>query len=136
MSVSLNEIDRVKNFVRNGSLNSDVPFMIEKDSVIQANVNGCGAQNAKFDFVPDTLLGLRIKDCCIIHDWDYFCGSRIEDKERADRRFRNNMLRKLKAVKGWQKVLKIPRRTMIQFYYGMVDKFGGPAFWDGKSNGP
>ena len=39
------------------------------------HTNGCGAANAKFDFVPDTIYGLDISPACKAHDWEYYEGS-------------------------------------------------------------
>ena len=97
----------------------------ERDKVC----NGCGAANAKFDFVPDTIYGLNINDACNIHDWMYSKGKTIEDKQEADRVFLNNMLRIIEAKGGF---LKVFRRMRAIKYYGAVVDMGGPAYWAGK----
>lgn len=95
--------------------------------------NGCGSANAKFDFVPDNIWGLKIKPACDIHDWDYHIGKTIEDKNRGDRRFLNNCLRLIEAQTSWiGKRLKPLRRRRALKYYEAVVYLGGPAFWDGK----
>lgn len=94
--------------------------------------NGCGAANAKFDFVPDTIYGLYIGYACHIHDWMYHEGRTIEDKEEADRVFRNNVLRIIKRYSKWYHPEFLMRRR-AQLYYKGVDWFGGPAFWEGKN---
>lgn len=123
------------------------------DSLIAEITNGCGSAKAKFDFVPDNLLGLKIKPVCDIHDWMYWEGETNEDKEKADRVMLNNMLRlilieyrlacrkaetssiaSLLIVK--EKALMIARRRLAKRYYDAVWYFGGPAFWDGKTDGP
>ena len=43
--------------------------------------------------VPDTIWFLNIGECANIHDFDYFTGKTIKDKERGDRTFLNNMIR-------------------------------------------
>lgn len=107
------------------------PLSYQRASKMQkeAVCNGCGAANAKFDFVPDTIYGLSINDACNIHDWMYHVGRTIEDKQEADRVFLNNMLRIIEHKGGW---LKILRRMRAIKYYGAVADMGGPAFWDGK----
>ncbi len=51
-------------------------------------INGCGAGNAKFDFVPDTMYGLDISAACDIHDFMYHIAEpTIEAKNEADRIF-------------------------------------------------
>lgn len=95
--------------------------------------NGCGSANAKFDFVPDTIWGLKIRPACDRHDWMYFEGRTIADKEQADRVFLNNMLRLIEFEKGFLgRLLKPLRRRRALKYYEAVVAFGGPAFWSGK----
>ena len=96
-------------------------------------VNGCGAGNARFDFVPDTILGLSISECCNVHDWMYSFGSNLEDKKQADRVMLNNCLRVIEKKGGW---LKSWRRIRAREYYLAVKSFGGPAYWEGKEGGP
>lgn len=92
--------------------------------------NGCGAAG-RFDFVPDTLWGLAIKEACNIHDYMYHTGETIEDKNEADRVFLNNMLRLINAGTK-NKWLRSLRRRRALVYYFAVKNFGGPAFWDEK----
>lgn len=104
--------------------------------------NGCGSAKAKFDFVPDTAWGMSITASCDIHDWQYNYGRTIEDKEEADREYRNNMLRQADEAcftKGggfFQRWLKRRRYARINFYYISVKNFGGPSFWAGKEGNP
>ena len=94
--------------------------------------NGCGAGNAKFDFVPDTVYGLSITKACNIHDWMYhFAEGSHEVKKQCDRIFLFNMLRIVNDKGGW---LMKPRRWRVHNYYRAVKKFGGPAFWEGKNS--
>ena len=99
----------------------------EKDLIC----NGCGAADAKFDFVPDTVYGLSITPACNIHDWMYhFAEATNEEKEKCDRIFLFNMLRIVNDKKGiWMKL----RRRRVWKYYKAVQMFGGPAFWEGKN---
>jgi hypothetical protein len=102
---------------------------------IKAIVNGCGPGGWKFDLVPDTMYGLNVNDACNIHDWMYEYGTIIDDKERADRSFLNNLLRIVEArtTKGFGRGLLLTlRRRRCKTYYEAVSHFGGPAFWDGK----
>ena len=95
------------------------------------NCNGCGSGwNAKI--VPDTIYGMSIADCCCIHDYGYEKGQTIEDKHREDRAFLNNMLRKIEANPNWWYPKRLARIRAYE-YYEFVDKFGGPAFWEGKN---
>lgn len=114
----------------------DAPSSFKNATVqrLQEVCNGCGAANAKFDFIPDRIYGTSIREACIIHDWDYEVGVTNEDKEEADRRFRNNLLRIIhRACKEkWYKP-KFLMRIRAKEYYAGVKHFGGPAFWDGKA---
>ena len=93
-------------------------------------VNGCGAAGAKFDFIPDTILGLPIKHACFIHDYEYSVGATIEDKRRADFRFLCNMIEIINNESIG--LLKWPRRMRAQTYYSSVCDLGYRAYWHGK----
>lgn len=105
--------------------------------------NGCGPKGT-FDFVPEHIWGLRIGECCRIHDMCYHIAEpTIEAKNEADRIFLNNMLRLIDM--NTEKYLinisffriKNPllwlRRRAAYIYYEGVKRFGGPAFWAGKN---
>lgn len=92
--------------------------------------NGCGSSKAKFDFVPDRIYGLCIKEACHIHDYMYHVGVSLRDKEEADRVLLNNLCRLIDDHGG---ILKIPRRWRAKSYYKAVKYFGGPAFWNSKN---
>ena len=94
-------------------------------------VNGCGAANARFDFVPDRIWGLKITEACNIHDFMYQMGATNEDKEIADRVFLNNLVRLIKAKGG---ILKPLRMIRAKEYYLAVKFFGASAFWEGKNS--
>ncbi len=93
-------------------------------------VNGCGAAGAKFDFVPDTILGLPIKHACFVHDFEYSKGKTIEDKRQADHRFFRNLLEIINNESAW--FLKWPRRQRALTYYNSVCDLGYRAYWHGK----
>ena len=103
--------------------------------------NGCGTKGLCGYLVPDHLLGLPIGEACNIHDFMYEVGETLADKQEADRVFKNNMLRLVGAVqisKAWpinrlQLAVMRRRADLAEVYFGFVDKWGGPAFWDGKN---
>ena len=101
-------------------------------SALEEIVNGCGSAQAKFDFVPDSIWFLDISPACYIHDYMYFVGETLEDKESADRVFLNNMLRLIDAETKWR-LLKWLRRKTAKLFYQAVKNFGGPSFWEGKN---
>ena len=94
--------------------------------------NGCGAANAKFDFVPDTIYKHCIGPVCHIHDYMYHKGKTLKAKEEADRVMLNNLLRMINRVTGWKSMLKMPMRRRALKMYEAVNAYGGPAFWEGK----
>lgn len=97
-------------------------------------VNGCGAQNSKFDFVPDTIYGLSVSEACNIHDYMYHIAEPTnEAKEEADRVFLNNLIRIIESETKW-KWLKYLRKSRARTYYKAVVVFGGPAFWNSKND--
>ncbi|HLD91499.1 MAG TPA: hypothetical protein VI911_10925 [Patescibacteria group bacterium] len=105
----------------------------------EKETNGCGPGGWKFDLVPDSIWGCPITDACNIHDWMYHFGKVLEDKDRADRIFRNNMIRLINArTTNWfaKKLLLGRRLRMAEIYYEVVSHFGGPAFWNGKEGQP
>jgi len=91
--------------------------------------NGCGAANAKFDFVPDTIYGLNINAACNPHDWAYYKGDTWSDKFIADLCFLNNILILVTRKAGW---LRWPRYKRALKYWIAVHEKGDAAFWDGK----
>lgn len=131
------DLDTTQEMARSGFLDSAPRFKTAERTEINRICNGCGAAGAKFDFVPDTIYGLYVGHACHIHDWDYEFGFTHEDKEEADRRMRNNLLRIIEraARDKWQyRLLKPLMRRRAQTYYDMVCMFGGPAFWASKNS--
>jgi hypothetical protein len=92
--------------------------------------NGCGAANSKFDFVPDTIYGLSIREACYRHDYGYHVGKDIQDKMAADDQFLRNMLFIINTQST--PLLKWPRRWRAMTYYSAVCDKGYKAFWAGK----
>ena len=99
---------------------------------IRAVCNGCGAADAKFDFVPDTIYLLKIKPCCDIHDWMYHKGKTLQDRWEADATFFQNLVRLITSNTRfrWLRVLRIYRAAG---YFVAVREMGEPAFWSGKT---
>lgn len=94
--------------------------------------NGCGAGGWLNKLIPETMWGLNVTPVCNIHDYMYAVGDDHEDKEEADRVFRNNLLRWIDAnTHGW--LLRRLRYNRAQVYFEAVQHFGGPAFWHGKN---
>jgi len=104
-------------------------FKIATIGQLRSVCNGCGAANAKFDFIPDTIYFTYVGYACNIHDWMYYIGKTINDKDEADRVFLNNLCRLIKRDNSWWKPKFLMRRRAKKYYLA-VKYFGGDAFWD------
>jgi hypothetical protein len=93
--------------------------------------NGCGSAKAKFDFIPDGVYGLSIREACYIHDWDYHFGRTDEDRRAADKRFLDNMLTLIELRSSG--LFRSLRRWRAMTYYNAVREKGEAAFWFGKA---
>jgi len=116
-----------------GKLYAPKSFKIASVYELRLVCNGCGAADAKFDFIPDTIYFTYIGYACHIHDWMYDEGETIEDKERADRIFLNNLYRIIKIENAWWKPTFLMRQRALKYYLA-VKHFGGDAFWSGKQD--
>lgn len=108
----------------------------------------CGAEDALFDFVPDTIYGISIQKSCCIHDDRYTRGGTLDDKIVADHEFLLNMLLQIEAFgkakpkredfKTWH-AYSLARvrwtmtplylaRTRALKYYEAVVRLGGDSF--------
>lgn len=92
--------------------------------------NGCGSANSKFDFVPDTIYFLSIKEACHRHDYAYHVGESEEDRLIADRQFLNNMLTIIENNSNL--IMRPLRRRRALKYYEAVRELGSKAFWANK----
>lgn len=93
--------------------------------------NGCGSAQSKFDFVPDTLYGLSIKEACYRHDYAYFWGQTEAHKRAADRQFLANMLTIIEQQSG-NALMRNLRSLRAVKYYMAVRDMGDKAFWANK----
>lgn len=125
-------VQTTQELARAGILFAPASFLAAEVTAITDVVNGCGAGNAKFDFIPDTIYGVYVGYACFIHDWMYDEGRTIEDKKEADRVFLNNLLRIVEDSSGWYRPKWLMRRRAKTYYLG-VKYFGGRAFWRGKN---
>lgn len=87
----------------------------------------CGAENAKFDFIPDTIYGLSIREACCIHDDRYERGGDFSDKANADNEFLSNMLWIINNNSKWYYPTWLARRRAMT-YYDAVVRFGDSSF--------
>lgn len=87
----------------------------------------CGAENALFDFIPDTIYGISIRKSCCIHDHRYEIGGTQEDKNQADREFLGNMLTEIEHNTKWYIPTFLARRRAMD-YYEAVSRMGDSSF--------
>jgi len=80
----------------------------------------CGAENALFDFIPDTIYGISIKKSCCIHDDDFERGGDIVDFNNANIRFLQNMLTEIREGIVWWKPTFLANRRAMSYYEGVV----------------
>lgn len=93
--------------------------------------NGCGPSGWKLAFLSNYLFGLNIAPACDIHDWMYAFGETEDQRNEADRVFRNNMLRII-VYAGGGKFIRFLRCRKAKHYYKLVHDFGSVFYWDGK----
>ena len=136
--VTEKDIRRIQGRVRLAELDAPASFTSTDTATIAANVNLCGADDAIGDLIPEKIWGWYIGDCCVIHDWEYFDAEPDERaRKKADRRFRNNLAREMRQARKssfFYRIIKRLFRRTIKLYYKAVRSFGGPSFWDGKSD--
>jgi len=94
--------------------------------------NGAGPKGWGW-IVPDTVWFLDITPVANPHDFGYYIGKTIEDKNEHDRIFLNNLVR---WILYWtkSKIMKWLRLGRANKYFSAVCIYGGPAFWKGKNN--
>ena len=95
--------------------------------------NGCGPSGWLGTFVPDTVIFLSISAACDIHDYMYEVGKTIEDKDRADKMFLENMkaIIEKETYFSWLKSLRIKRAN---YNYNVVCEHGESYFWANKGS--
>ena len=125
-----------------------------KPEVLAPICNGVGSRLSwTYHFIPDTIWGVDITPASDIHDFDYtwpkLFPAELDGltystgnayKNHAYRTFLNNMVRifewheNLPGLKGWiHRRLAGVRRRRAQTYFEILQKWGGPSFWDGKN---
>lgn len=115
---------------REGKLESLDSFKTATFEELNEVCNGCGAADAKFDFVPDKIWGTYIGYACHIHDWEYDKGVTEEDKIKADKRFKDNLFRIISWGK-WYKPKPLQKARAYLYYLGVKEK-GHDAYWKDK----
>ena len=117
---------------KSGILIASTAFKTSSLSTLLTICNGCGAADAKFDFVPDRIYGTYIGYACHIHDFEYSIGTTNKDRKRADKEFRKNLY-KLIDLEDKPYKPKPLMKFRARVYYTLVRWRGGSAFWAGKN---
>ena len=94
-------------------------------------VNGCGPSGWgwKARIIPETLYGLDVSEACNIHDFGYYFGVTLWDKESVDDMFLENMNTLISKGSWWFRFLR--RRRALKYYWA-VRIFGKRAFMANK----
>lgn len=129
---NMQALERTIELCLNGQLECDPRFLNTELSVLATICNGCGAANAKVDFVPDTCYGLYVGYACFIHDFDYNVGTTEADRRFADERFRNNLLKLIAPTGPGSAAMWAIRRVRVNTTYQAVRIGGESPFWSGK----
>lgn len=96
----------------------------EKDKVC----NGCGAAGGIK--VPDSFLGLSIKDACNIHDYMFSIGKTYGDFMFSNAMFLLNMVSIILSNSNW--LMSPIRMSYASKYFIVVAMYGDKAFWEKK----
>ena len=81
----------------------------------------CGAEDALFDFVPDTIFGLDIRPVCCRHDDRYERGGTEYDRRVADREFLSNLLTIINSNNRWYYPTMWARYRAMTYYNAVVE---------------
>ena len=97
--------------------------------------NGCGPAGSKWKawIVPDKIYFVSVTAACRIHDFMYYMGKTMADKDEADDVFLENMNAIFDAQPWWNKPLNPLRRRTAKLYYRAVAIFGKSAFLEDKA---
>jgi len=92
--------------------------------------NGAGAAGDwKSKLIPNKLWGLDCLEAFNIHDYAYFVGVDMEDKQMADIQMLVNLMILIDTTSFF--LLRHARRRIAMNYYVAVDEFGDKAFFAG-----
>lgn len=96
---------------------------------LQEICNGIGA-----DWMPEimrellTALSPFAEAAAMIHDVEYFEGGNASEREAADRRFRENIVRTAKRSYGWYHPLRYLAMVRAECFYLLLRTFGTAAW--------
>lgn len=87
----------------------------------------CGAEDALFDFIPDTIYGINIRKSCCIHDHRYSIGGDDNDKTQADREFLMNMLTEIEDY-SITKPMRSEFNSLLQYVIMVIKWYTTPTY--------
>lgn len=92
----------------------------------------CGLNGYRLDPIPDSILGISIKEACCIHDWMYGKGITAADRAQADKYFLENVLFIIRRDSRSSILAWFRRRIAYGYYDGLRGPIGGAVFWRHK----
>ena len=104
-------------------------YMNATASELVARTGGCGPGKFGDKCVPDRMYGENVFLACQIHDWMYWVGVTLEDKQIADFVFLMNLVL-IVGTDGWFGLFRLWR---CGTYYYSVAKAGNKSFLVGKA---
>lgn len=104
-------------------------FWDADQELIDSVVGGCGPGWFGNLFVPNNLLGVKIKIACQIHDWCFLVWNDKKGFRLANNIFNRNMNMTV-SQKTKTKWLKKPRLWVSVIYYQFVHRSGGLGYKD------
>jgi hypothetical protein len=94
--------------------------------------NGAGARGDwRSVFIPNTIYRLDCTEVFNIHDYAYYVGKTLIDKERADFDMLKNLITLINSTGNI--CTRFLRRARALEYYSAVCEFGDAAFFMGKN---
>ena len=114
-------------------MEAPVSFWALTVSDLLNTTNGCGPQSWRYNFVPDSFVGLSMDVPCRIHDHEYGIGTTKQDKQNADRRLRRNLIALIRHETTGPVLLGV-RLAEAEGFYIVVAFRGDAAFWAGKNS--
>jgi hypothetical protein len=108
-----------KFFIKNNleGLIAPPSFWTADNNDLEAQLNGCGPSKLPSWFVPDSFLGLSVKNSCLIHDWMYYKAKSRKDFKEADEVFFENLNKQIDEKKDF---LSVARKAFSYIYFSAV----------------
>jgi hypothetical protein len=122
----------MKELFQMGDIVAPKDFFEAEREVRMSICNGVGPKAWWRFLVPQKLLGFDYSPAADVHDWMYHYGKTLEDKDKADRVFFNNMSRGIE-LNSSSAARIVPKMLLALLYTWLVSRLGYAAFWAGKN---